>query len=66
MTKEGPGSWQEALDFLASAEPVGALAVAPGLVQASRDHARDLASGATSGHTGSDGSDIGQRMNRHG
>eukprot|EP00754_Rhynchopus_humris_P037428 Rhum_TRINITY_DN19691_c0_g1::Rhum_TRINITY_DN19691_c0_g1_i1::g.170418::m.170418 len=63
---EGSAAYEEAVLALRRQAPLPPLAAAPaGMVRAARAHAEDLAPGRT-GHTGSDGSSVGDRLNRHG
>ncbi|MGI8432739.1 MAG: CAP domain-containing protein [Chthoniobacterales bacterium] len=64
-TKEGLAGLNEAIRFLRRAQPVGALNLSTGISLAAADHVADQASG-TLGHDGSDRSNPGARMNRHG
>jgi uncharacterized protein YkwD len=64
-TVEGAAAVREAVSALRGTSPRVALARSEGMSRGARDHARDQARGAT-GHTGSDGSTMGVRMNRYG
>ena len=64
-TREGIGAVDEAIVFLRRTPPLGLLALSPGISMAAAEHVADQASGAP-GHSGSDRSDPGERMNRHG
>ncbi len=64
-TKEGLTGVNEAIRFLRRVQPVGALNLSPGIARAAADHVADQANG-TLGHDGSDRSNPGVRMNRHG
>lgn len=65
-TNEGQAAVREAIAFLRRQPSVPALEWSPGLWRAARDHARDLGPSGATGHVGSDGSTVDQRMNRHG
>lgn len=64
-TREGVGAVDEAIRFLQHARPLAPLIASPGIARAAAQHAADQASGSI-GHRGSDFSDAGDRMNRHG
>ncbi len=64
-THEGIGAVDEAIRFLRLAKPLAPLTLSEGITQAAADHVAEQAGGAF-GHHGSDRSDPGQRMNRHG
>lgn len=64
-TLEGVGAVDEAIRFLRLAKPLAPLTFSEGITQAAADHVAEQAGGAF-GHRGSDRSDPGQRMNRHG
>lgn len=65
-TEEGPAAVREAIAFLRRQRPVAALSWSNGLARAARDHARDIGRTGATGHVGSDGSRMADRMNRHG
>jgi uncharacterized protein YkwD len=65
VTQEGVAAVDEAIGFLRSKEPVSALEPSRGLSLAAQTHAEDQQNGAM-GHTGSDGSQPWDRMNRYG
>ncbi len=56
----------EALNQHRSVNGVASLGLAPELTQAARRHSRDMADNNLTGHTGSDGSSAGQRMQEAG
>lgn len=64
-TREGVGAVDEAIRFLRRTCPLAPLTFSPGISLAAAEHVADQASGAF-GHSGSDRSDPGERMNRHG
>jgi hypothetical protein len=64
-TREGIGAVDEAIAFLRRTPPLGLLTLSPGISMAAEEHVADQASGIF-GHSGSDRSDPGERMNRHG
>jgi uncharacterized protein YkwD len=64
-TREGAGALDDAIRFLRCARPIAPLIFSPGISLAAADHVADQAAGAF-GHNGSDHSDPGERMNRHG
>ena len=65
VTREGVAAVDEAIAYLRSAAPVPALTLSHGLSRAARDHVADQQGGAM-GHSGSDGSEPWDRMNRYG
>jgi len=66
LTTEGLSALEEAICFLKKQVPLSPLANSPILTLAARDHARDQAFTGVMGHVGSDGSQITDRVNRHG
>ncbi|MDQ6862096.1 MAG: CAP domain-containing protein [Verrucomicrobiota bacterium] len=64
-TKEGTRGVDEAIRFLRSAAPQAPLANSPGMSHAAADHCTEQAGGGMS-HSGRDGSNTGQRINRYG
>jgi hypothetical protein len=64
-TREGLGALDEAIAFLRRTPPLAPLTFSPGISMAAAEHVADQASGAF-GHNGSDRSNPGERMNRHG
>lgn len=64
-TREGVGAVDEAIRFLRHTRPVASLIPSPGIARAAAEHVADQASGSM-GHGGSDFSNAGDRMNRHG
>lgn len=64
-TREGIGAVDEAIRFLRRTRPLAPLTFSPGISLAAAEHVVDQSSGAF-GHAGSDRSDPGERMNRHG
>jgi len=65
-TEEGQDAYDEAIDFLEAARPVGPLRFNEGLARAARLHARDLGPRGALEHVGSDGSRLSDRLNRLG
>lgn len=64
-TREGVGGLDEAIRFLRHAQPLPPLNASTGMAQAAAEHVIDQAGGAF-GHGGSDRSNPGARLNRHG
>lgn len=64
-TKEGLRAVDEAIRFLRSTRPLQPLIISPGMCQGAADHCADQTNGRL-GHDGSDGSNPGLRMSRHG
>lgn len=66
ILKEGILAVNEAIQALKRSQPLPVLSLSRGLTLSARDHARDLVRNSMTGHTGSDGSKVGIRANRHG
>ena len=64
-TREGVTGLEEAIRFLRHAQPLAPLVSSIGMSQAAGEHVADQAGGAF-GHGGSDRSNPGARLNRHG
>ena len=64
-TREGVGAVNEAIRFLRHARPIAPLRISPGMGLAAAEHVAGQAAGSM-GHRGSDRSNPGERMNRHG
>jgi len=65
-TNEGAAAVQECIEFLKNAEPLPALVWKSDISLACRDHAQDTGPKATTGHDGSDGSKLADRLKRYG
>lgn len=65
-TKEGVDALNECIEALEEQEPCKALLPARGLSRAAADHVKDSGPAGTIGHTGADGSTLGERIERYG
>ena len=66
MTKEGPSAWREAINALKGASPKKAYVWCDALHKAAKDHCNDMGPKGRMGHGGSDGSNMKDRIERHG
>jgi len=66
ITQEGAVSVQECIEELSQAASIGILTFEKGLYLAAKDHAMDLSKTGLTGHEGSDGSKLRDRVNRYG
>jgi len=65
-TTEGPSAVDEAIAHLKSIGPLPPIAPSRALARAARDHMINSGRSGTTGHTGTDGSTPGQRINQYG
>jgi len=66
VTNEGVSALEEAIKFVRALTPLPPLELRKGLVLGARDHVNDLVKTGQSGHRGSDGSIVEDRLNRYG
>lgn len=66
ITREGTAAVDEAITYLAKASPLAPVTGSSGMSRAAADHVRDQSSSGETGHTGSDGSQPWERINRYG
>jgi uncharacterized protein YkwD len=66
LTEEGVPALDEAIRFLREAKPLPALQASKGMFMAAKDHAKDIGPTGQTGHKGSDGSMVENRVNRYG
>ena len=66
ITREGLPALEEAIAYLETVQPVAGLMPSQGLSLGAADHARDQAQSGVLSHSGSDGSQPWERMNRYG
>ena len=66
LTSEGPRAVEEAIEFLKTAKPLPEFEWKDNIARACRDHAQDIGPKGLFSHTGSDGSNLGSRLNRYG
>ena len=65
-TWEGPAAVEEAISYLQTAVPTHPLEWRTGMAMACTDHVNDTGPVGQTGHTGTDGSTMGERLNRYG
>lgn len=65
QTNEGKAAYLEAIEFLKKQQPLGELAYDDHLSMACQDHAIDIGEKGITGHTGSDGSSMTNRIERY-
>ncbi|MDQ1640561.1 MAG: hypothetical protein QOF62_3900 [Pyrinomonadaceae bacterium] len=66
VTNEGIGALEEAINFVRALQPLPPLELRQGLILGAKDHVNDLVKTGQSGHRGSDGSILEDRLNRYG
>jgi uncharacterized protein YkwD len=65
-TEEGVAAVDEAVAYLRRTEPLAPLTPSPGMSRAAQDHADDQSRSGGTGHVGSDGGEVPQRLARYG
>jgi uncharacterized protein YkwD len=65
-TTEGVTAVDDAIAFLKKQRPVKSLRPSRGMSQAAAEHAAEQAKSGATGHAGKNGSQVGDRVNRHG
>ena len=65
QTVEGRAAFEEAIDFLKTQKPLGALKVDERLSQACKDHINDIGPLGVSSHDSSDGKNVSDRIERY-
>lgn len=65
LLNEGKVATNELINYLRSAQPREAMTYDTDLEKAARDHALDIGENSILGHSGSDGSTVGERVTRH-
>ena len=66
VSNEGAAPLDEAIAFMRLLKPLPPLKLSAGMVLAAKDHMNDLVKTGKSGHKGSDGSAVGDRLSRYG
>lgn len=66
VSNEGVAPLDEAIAFMRSLKSAPPLKLSPGMISAAKDHLNDLVKTGRSGHKGSDGSTVSDRLNRYG
>src|SRR6476620_5249741 len=66
VTNEGVSALEEAISFVRELLPLPPLELRKGLILGAQDHVNDLVKTGQSGHRGSDGSMLEDRLNRYG
>lgn len=66
VTNEGVSALEEAINFVRLQKPLPPLELRQGLILGAKDHVNDLVKTGQSGHRGSDGSMLEDRLNRYG
>ena len=66
LTREGTTAVNEAMNVVRSMNPVSRLSLSKGMSLGARDHVKDQGSSGSIGHTGRDGSQAWDRVNRYG
>jgi uncharacterized protein YkwD len=66
VTNEGVSALEEAIVFVRSMKPLSPLELRKGMILGAKDHVNDLAKTGQSGHRGSDGSILEDRLSRYG
>lgn len=66
ITNEGPAAVQEAIRALQNARPLAPFKMSDGMSNSARDHCNDIGPQGVCGHTGTNGSTMSGRLEKHG
>ena len=66
ITNEGPAAVHECINVLKNTQPMKPLTLNKGMSKAAQDHCDDIGPKGVCGHTGTNGSSMGSRLEKHG